>query len=102
MFSDNFTVEAIDENNFVPILKKISNHENGAVNECLEYYGSFIWAIAKKYSQSKTDAEKAVREIFLDIWGNAKNFDGDNFEEQAFIARIALRRLLKINKQPIN
>ena len=90
------------ETNPVTILYKISRFENGAIDECLKCYGNFVWAIAKKYTQTTDEAENAVREIFLDIWEKAETFDCEKFDERAFIARIALRRLLKINKQPIN
>ena len=98
VISDKF----VPENNPVTILHKVSRFEHGAIDECLEYYGNFVWAIAKKYTQTTDEAENAVREIFLDIWEKAETFDCEKFDERAFIARIALQRLLKINKQPIN
>ncbi len=102
IFSDDFIAHPVIENDFISVLKKISNHENGAVGECLECYGNFVWAIAKKYTRTTTDAETAVREIFIDIWENAGSFDYKSLDEQSFIARIALRRLLKINEQGRN
>lgn len=104
--SDDSTSESfakpIADNIPVSILEKISHLEKGAVGECLECYGNFVWAMARKYTKNTEEAENSAREIFLDIWENAEKFDSENLNEPAFIARIALRRLLKINKQGRN
>jgi RNA polymerase sigma-70 factor (ECF subfamily) len=44
--------------------------------------------------RNSEEAEDAVQEIFVDIWKNAKRFDGSKASETTFIAMIARRRLI--------
>lgn len=77
------------------ILQRIAAKDKTAVNDCIEAYGNFIWALAKKFTASTGEAEAATEEIFIDIWRYRER--GRNIEtiEKKLIAMIALRRLAK-------
>ncbi len=77
------------------ILSKIALADKTAAKECVDVYGGMIWSLAKKYTASTEDAEKAVQEIFIDIWQNAKYCDLSISDEKVWIALIARRRLSK-------
>ena len=87
------------ENHTEPILPRLAVCEKAAVAECLNRYGDLIWSLAKKQICAGEEVEKAVCEIFQDIWKSAKFFDAEKHDEQRFVALVALRRLLKINEQ---
>lgn len=76
------------------ILQRIAQSDQTAVNECLENYGNYIWAMAKKCCADQVETEELVQEIFLDIWKNAEKFDAEISDERTFIARLLLRRTL--------
>jgi RNA polymerase sigma-70 factor, ECF subfamily len=86
------------------ILRRIAAGDQTAVADCLDFYGNLVWFLAKKYTNTKEDAEDAVQEIFLDIWLHAARFDAEKASESTFIALIARRRLIdrlrKRTRQP--
>jgi DNA-directed RNA polymerase specialized sigma24 family protein len=77
------------------ILQRITDQERTAVKDCIDTYGNFIWALAKKFTRSREEAEAATREIFLDIWRHTESADKTQSDEEKLIAMIALRRLIK-------
>lgn len=86
------------------ILKRIASNDKTAVEECLSKYGNLVWSIALNFLHSRTEAEDAVQDIFIDIWKYAGRFDAEKSGESHFISLIARRRLIdrlrKSNRQP--
>lgn len=76
------------------ILKRISEGDQAAVQECLKTYGGLVWSLARRMLRNSDDAEDAVQEIFVDIWKNADRFDPSQASETTFVAMIARRRLI--------
>ena len=78
------------------ILRRIAEKDKTAVKDCVDTYGNFIWALARKLTASTEEAEAATEEIFIDIWRyceeRARNTQSI---EKKLIAMIALRRLIK-------
>ncbi len=77
------------------ILSRIALADKTAAKECVDIYGAMIWSLARKFTDSREDAEKAVQEIFIDIWQNAEYCDLTTSDEEVWIALIARRRLSK-------
>jgi len=77
------------------ILQRIGNKDKTAVKDCVDAYGNFIWALARKFTQSREEAEAAAQEIFIDIWRYTKRADQPPSAENLLIALIARRRLVK-------
>ena len=88
--------DAFIENRTDLILPRLADCESKAIAECLERYGNLIWNLVKKQIRVADKTEETVCEIFQDIWKSAHLFDAEKHDEQAFVALIALRRLLKI------
>lgn len=86
------------------ILTRIAAGDETAVNECIDRYGNFIWALARKLTPNREEAEDAVQEIYLAIWQNAARYDSGKSSEITFISTIARRRLIdrlrKIYRRP--
>jgi RNA polymerase sigma-70 factor (ECF subfamily) len=80
------------------ILQRIVINDRTAVADCIDTYGNLIWAMARKLTDSSSEAENAVLEIFIDIWRDAELFESNDWDERDFIVKIALRRLLKLSK----
>ena len=90
------TIYSKFKNAFAPtILQRIAGKDQSAVNDCVETYGNFIWALAKKLTNSREEAEAATREIFIDIWEYAEHGESLQTAENVLIAMIARRRLIK-------
>jgi len=79
------------------ILRRIAEKDKTAVKDCVDTYGNFIWALARKLTASTEEAEAATEEIFIDIWRYCER-NTQSIEEK-LIAMIALRRLIKPSQQ---
>ena len=76
------------------ILKRIAAGDKAAVQECIEAYGKLVWALTRRLSPSRADAEDAVQEVFIDLWRSAARFDEGQSSEIAFVTMITRRRLI--------
>ena len=81
------------------ILQRIAARDATAVKVCIDRYGDFIWALARKFIDSPAEAAKATEEIFRDIWQYCDGAPDAQSSEQKLIAMIALRRLVKTSRQ---
>ena len=77
------------------ILQRIAEKDKTAVKDCIDAYGNFIWALARKFTASRVEAETATEEIFIDIWRYCERARDTHSTEKKLIAMIALRRLIK-------
>lgn len=77
------------------ILERIEKNDESAVKDCVDAYGNFIWALARKFTASAEEAEAATREIFIDIWHYSERADKPPSVESVLIEQIAHRRLIK-------
>ena len=78
------------------ILQRIENKDQTAVKDCIDTYGNFIWALARKFTYSREEAAAAAQEIFIDIWRYTERADQPQSAENLLIALIARRRLIKL------
>jgi RNA polymerase sigma factor (sigma-70 family) len=76
------------------LLERIAAGDQAAVKECMDAYGSLVWALARRMSSSASDAEDATQEIFLEIWKSAARYDSALGSEAVFVTTIARRRLI--------
>lgn len=76
------------------VLTRVARGEAGAVAQCLDEFGPLVWALARRLTPGRDDAEDAAQEVFMDIWKNAARFDPARGSDQAFVATIARRRLI--------
>ncbi len=81
--------------NTLTILQRIAKKDRTVAKACFDIYGSFIWALARKFTNSTEEAETATREIFIDIWRYAERADKTQSDEALLISLIAQRRLIK-------
>jgi RNA polymerase sigma-70 factor (ECF subfamily) len=85
------------------VLDRIARGDQQAVRECIDEFGGLVWAIARRMTRSRADAEDAVQEIFVDVWRSAARFDAAQGSEKVFIATIARRRLIdRIRRSKMN
>jgi len=81
------------------ILQRIAERDKTVVKDCIDTYGNFIWALARKLTCSHEEAEAATEEIFTDIWQYCERDSNAQLVEEKLIAMIALRRLIKSSQQ---
>lgn len=87
--------QTIQQTETSTILRKIAERDKTAVKDCIDTYGNFIWALARKFTASTAEAESATEEIFIDIWRYCERARNTQSIEKKLIAMIALRRLIK-------
>jgi RNA polymerase sigma-70 factor (ECF subfamily) len=75
------------------ILQRVARGDPAAVGDCAKEYGDLVWSLARRFLRD-ADAEDAVQDIFIDLWGSAARFDPGVATETAFVATIARRRLI--------
>lgn len=92
---DGLAPRTIRKTKSLTILQRIANKDKTAVRDCIDTYGNFIWALARKFTSSTEEAEAATQEIFIDIWRYAERGDKAQSAENLLIALIARRRLIK-------
>jgi RNA polymerase sigma-70 factor (ECF subfamily) len=85
-------VETVSEQQ--SILERIAAGDQAAVQDCIGAYGDLIWSLARRFLRNDADAEDAVQDIFIDLWGSAARFDRGVASEVAFVSTIARRRLI--------
>lgn len=76
------------------VLIRVAQGDQRALRACIDEFGSLVWAIARRLSRTRADAEDAVQEIFTDVWRSAARFDPAQGSEKVFVATIARRRLI--------
>jgi RNA polymerase sigma-70 factor (ECF subfamily) len=85
------------------VLHRIARGDQQAVRECIDEFGGLVWAIARRMTRSRADAEDAVQEIFVDVWRSAARFDAAQGSEKVFVTTIARRRLIdRIRRSKMN
>lgn len=100
----------VNEQDYAPesILERVTQNDRTAVKDCLDRYGSWVWAISKRFTTSESEAEKLCFEIFRDIWKFSHRFEQSGLDEFVFIAFVARRRIRdkstaqKLNIRPEN
>lgn len=88
-------ISTIKQTELSTVFQRIAEQDRTAAVDCVETYGNFIWALAKKFTASPEEAEAATREIFTDIWQYSQSADQPQPAENILIALIARRRLIK-------
>jgi DNA-directed RNA polymerase specialized sigma24 family protein len=91
----SLTTRTIQKTETSAILRRIAEKDKTAVEDCIDAYGNFIWALARKFTGSRAEAAKATEEIFTDIWQYCERARNAQSVEKKLIAMIALRRLIK-------
>ena len=76
------------------VLDRMARGEPTAVRDCIEQFGGLVWAIARRMSRCRADAEDAVQEIYTDLWRSAARYDAARGSEKVFVATVARRRLI--------
>jgi RNA polymerase sigma factor (sigma-70 family) len=78
----------------VHVLPRVAAGDELAVRECVERYGSLIWALARRWSPDPRDVEDAVQEVFVDLWRSAGRYDATRATEAGWVAMVTRRRLI--------
>lgn len=75
------------------LLMRVGQGDKSAIKECISIYGSFIWALAQRMTESREEAEAATEEIFMDLWRYAGRAEKPRFDDNAIVNLIARQRL---------
>jgi hypothetical protein len=92
---NNSATQTIKKTETSSILQRIAERDKTAVKDCIDAYGNFIWALARRLTGTPEEAARATEEIFIDIWQYREGEREIDAIEKKLIAIIALRRLIK-------
>ena len=76
------------------VLERVAKGDAHAMRQCIEKFGNLVWAISRRMTRTRADAEDAVQEVFVDVWRSAARYDPAQGTEKVFVATIARRRLI--------
>lgn len=83
-------------------LERISLGDETAVREVIDEYGGLIWRLANRYlDHARHEIDDAVQEVFVELWLSAKRFDPSKGSEAAFVATLAHRRLIDVQRRTV-
>lgn len=82
-----------------PILPEVALGNPTAVADCLDRYGGLVWSLARRSCPDQQSAEDAVQDIFLKLWKVADRFNPEIASESTFVAMIARRKLIDLNRK---
>lgn len=71
----------------------VGSEERKTIKACPDIHRNFIWALAKKITDSTEEAEAAAQEIFADIWRYAERGEKPLSPENLLTSMIARRQL---------
>lgn len=91
--------ETIQKAETSSIMLRITEKDKTAVKDCIDTYGNYIWAMARKFTASSKEAEAATENIFADIWRYCWRESDAQSTEEKLITMIALRRLINNPRQ---
>lgn len=82
------------------LLRRVAAGDPDAIEAVLDRYGPLVGSLARRLTRTRTDADDATQEIFIDLWRSAHRFDEQASSEKTFVAMIARRRLIdRLRKQ---
>ena len=81
------------------LLTRAGHGDAAARQACVERFGPLVWALARRHTPSRADAEDAAQEVFVDLLRSADRFDPARSTENGFVAMIARRRLIDLARR---
>ncbi|MBT8402535.1 MAG: sigma-70 family RNA polymerase sigma factor [Gemmatimonadetes bacterium] len=75
-------------------LARLSRDEPGAVAACVDAYGPFVRALARRLLPEGTEVDDVVQDAMVDVWRSAGSFDPARASDRGFVAMIARRRII--------
>jgi DNA-directed RNA polymerase specialized sigma24 family protein len=85
----------IQQTQLLDVLQRPAEKDKTAVADCVDAYGNFIWALARKFTASNEEAAAAAQEIFTDIRQYSERAEQAQSPEDMLTALIARRRLIR-------
>lgn len=93
------TADAQNTDADAPLLPAVARGDTGAVRRCVDRYGGFLMALARRHRADPSEIEDVVQEIFIALWKHAGRFDPSVASERTFVAMIARRRLIDAHRK---
>ncbi len=81
------------------LLTRVARGDQSAVVEVIDLYGGLVATLANRYCQHQADVDDAIQEIFVELWKYAFRFQPEKGAEVTFVAMIARRRLVDLNRR---
>ncbi|MEM1183465.1 MAG: sigma-70 family RNA polymerase sigma factor [Planctomycetota bacterium] len=76
------------------LMARIAQHEEAAVGELYDRFGSLVYRMAVQAMPTRSDAEDAVQEVFVRLWRTADRYDADRSALVTWVMLISRRHLV--------
>lgn len=94
MFKPNIDLPGLSAVPDEALLKRISRHNQPALNELYGRYGQTLKAVIDSVVHEETEADDVLQEIFLQIWKEAHNYSPHVGRPLGWVVTIARRRAI--------
>ena len=78
------------------ILQRVARGDQRAVRECIDEFGGLVWAIARRMTRSRADAEDAVQETLWAATRAIKTFRGSASSIVSWMFTIVRRECFRL------
>ncbi len=75
-------------------MQRVASHDEGAVAELYDRFGSLVFRMAHQMIPKKGDAEDAVQEVFVRLWRSAGRYDPSRAALSTWVVLITRRYLV--------
>jgi len=96
MFQSSYPGSPMNEQH---LLIRVARGDQSAVAEVIDLYGGLVATLANRYCVNPADTEDAIQEIFVELWKHSARFQPAKGAEVTFVAMIARRRLVDLNRR---
>lgn len=76
-------------------LQRVAAGKAGAVRECIDAHGDLVWGLVQRYGLQGGEAERAVEEVFAELWQTAASCPDGVPGELTFVATCVRRHLIR-------
>lgn len=76
-------------------LQRVAAGNASAVRDCIDAHGDLVWGMVQRYGLQGGEAERAVEEVFAELWQTASNCPDGTPGELTFVATCVRRHLIR-------
>jgi RNA polymerase sigma-70 factor (ECF subfamily) len=85
----------IPEKDWVDLVRRVGRGDTAAMGRLYMWAHGMVFALAMRIAQDRIAAEGITVEVFQEVWGRAREFDGANSTVVAWIMNLARAQALR-------
>lgn len=76
------------------LIRRVANGDQGALAELYDRFSGLLLALARRVLNSTSDAEEVLQEVFVQVWNQAKRYDGRRSSVSTWLVLITRSRAI--------